>query len=150
MYSKKEAALLRKNFWTSFGQYMGPLPGADGETVTWMNYKTGIRHIYFRMDADNKTASIAIELRHTEPGLQKKYFKKFEVLKTLLHQTAGEEWQWQLHTRDEDGKLVSRIVMVLNGVNLFHKDDWPAIISFLKPRMLALDTFWSLVKENFE
>ena len=115
-----------------------------------MNYKTGIKHIYFRMDANNKMASISIELRHSEPGLQKEYFKKLEALKTLLHQTAGEEWQWQLHEHDGDGKLVSRIAMVLNDVNLFHKADWPVIISFLKPRMLALDTFWKLVKENFE
>ncbi|MGZ8552516.1 MAG: DUF4268 domain-containing protein, partial [Chitinophagaceae bacterium] len=64
MYSKQEASLLRKRFWTQFGQYMRPLPGADGETVNWLNYKTGIKDLYFRMDADSKQATIAIELRH--------------------------------------------------------------------------------------
>jgi len=28
--------------------------------------------------------------------------------------------------------------------------DWPAMISFLKPRVIALDQFWNLVKEEFE
>jgi len=51
---------------------------------------------------------------------------------------------------DEDAKLVSRIGTTLRGVNIFDTADWPAIISFLKPRMQALDNFWSLVKETFE
>jgi hypothetical protein len=28
--------------------------------------------------------------------------------------------------------------------------DWPAIISFLKPRIIALDEFWENVKPGFE
>jgi hypothetical protein len=30
------------------------------------------------------------------------------------------------------------------------RDDWPAIISFLKPRIIALDAFWSQAKYGFE
>jgi hypothetical protein len=126
------------------------LTGAGGEPVNWLNYKTGIKHLYFRMDADNKRASIAIELRHSDPLLQQYYFEKFGELKKLLQQTIGESWQWELHTIDEDAKLVSRIGTTLKGVNIFDTADWPAIISFFKPRMQALDNFWSLVKEAFE
>ena len=149
MYSRQEASQLRKNFWTSFGQYMRPLPNADGERVNWLNYKTGVRHLYFRMDADNKWASIAIEMRHPDSSLQQEYFQKFVALKNILHDTLQEEWEWQMHAVDEDGKPVSRISKTIHGVNIFNNADWPAIISFLKPRMLALDNFWSLVKEGF-
>lgn len=149
MYSRQEASQLRKNFWTSFGQYMRPLPNAEGETVNWLNYKTGIRHLYFRMDADNKQAGIAIEMRHPDILLQQEYFQKFVALKNILHDTLQEEWEWQLHAVDEDGRPVSRIGKTINGVNIFNSSDWPAIISFLKPRMLALDHFWSLAKEGF-
>ncbi len=150
MYSKQEASQLRKKFWTQFGQYMRPLPGADGGPVNWLNYKTGIKHLYFRMDVNNKVATIAIELRHSDPLLQQFYFEKFTELKKPFQQTIGEKWQWELHVIDEDGKLVSRISTMLKGVNIFDTADWPAIISFLKPRMLALDSFWVLVKEGFE
>ncbi len=54
-----------------------------------------------------------------------------------------------MFTTDEDGKQVSRISSQLNMVNVFDMNDWPAIISFLKPRMLALDTFWNMVKDGF-
>jgi len=37
----------------------------------------------------------------------------------------------------------------LKEVNIFDTNAWPAIISFLKPRIIALDKFWSLVKDGF-
>jgi hypothetical protein len=150
MYSKQEASQLRKNFWTSFGQYMKPLRNADGETVNWLNYKTGIKHLYFRMDANNKEATIAIEMQHPDPELQQLYFEKFHQLQSFFDETVGEKWNWELHIIDEDGKTVSRIGTVLKGVNIFNSVDWPLIISFLKPRMIALDSFWAMVKDGFE
>lgn len=150
MYSKQEASLVRKNFWTSFGQYMRPLPGADGETVNWLNYKTGIRQIYFRMDADKEKASIAIELRQTDPVQQQYYFEQLGQLRALLEEETGEKWDWQLLQKDEDGNMVSRIGTALSSVNIFNSNDWPAIISFLKPRMLALDRFWNMIKDSLE
>jgi hypothetical protein len=150
MYSKREASLRRKNFWTQFGQYMRPLQNATNEPVNWLNYKTGARHIYFRLDAGVNQATIAIELRHPDAPQQTQYLEKFRKFENLLHQTIGEKWQWQLHAIDEDGKLVSRIGTKLDDVNIFNNGDWPAIISFFKPRMIALDAFWNLVKEEFE
>lgn len=102
------------------------------------------------MDADNKQATIAIELCHTDLLQQQYYFEKFRELEKLFQQTIGENWQWELHTIDEDGKQVSRICKILKNVNVFDKADWSAIISFLKPRILAMDSFWNLVKETFE
>jgi len=38
----------------------------------------------------------------------------------------------------------------LPAVNILKENDWPAIISFLKPRIIALDKFWILVKDSFD
>jgi hypothetical protein len=149
MYTRQEASLIRKQFWTSFGQYMRPLPGANGDTINWLNYKTGIRHLYFRMDADTTQASIAIELRHTNLSLQQQYFEQLQQVKILLEEQTGEEWKWELHQPDEDGNMVSRVSIALEKVNIFNTANWPTIISFLKPRILALDKFWDLVKDGF-
>ena len=54
MYSKHEASQLRQEFWTPFGRYMQPVLSSEGERVNWINYKTGAKHIYFRMDAGTK------------------------------------------------------------------------------------------------
>ncbi|MCG2613179.1 DUF4268 domain-containing protein [Terrimonas sp. NA20] len=147
MYGKQEASLMRKEFWTSLGLYMRPLLGAEGEPVNWLNYKTGVKHIYFRMDADNKKASIGIELRQVDESVRKDYFARLVQMRGMLEEEAGEGWVWEEDRLDEDGRVFSRIGISIDGVNIFNKADWPAMISFLKPRMLALDNFWWQVKD---
>lgn len=150
MYSKQEASVIKKKFWTSFGQYMKPLPNSDGEIINWLNYKTGIKHLYFRMDIDNKHASVSIELKHPDTEMQQQYFEQFVQLKNILQESTGEEWVWEMQATDEDGNTISRIGITLEKVNIFNTEDWSAIISFLKPRIIALDHFWSTVKYGFE
>jgi hypothetical protein len=150
MYSRQHASELRQAFWTAFGKYMQPILSAEGEKVNWVNYKTGEKNIYFRMNATNRSSSIAIEITHADIELQQLYFEQFVQLKTLLHNTLNEEWKWQLHFVDENGKVISRIYKELNNVSLFNQNDWPALISFFKPRIIALDEFWSSAKYGFE
>lgn len=150
MYSKQEAAQLKKEFWTAFGQYMMPVVPAEGEKISWVNYKTGEKNIAFRLQADNVKATVAIELTHTDTGIQQLYYEQFLQLKKILESSTGGEWAWQLHTKDEYGKTVSRIVTELMQVSVFKKEDWPKLISFFKTNMIALDEFWSNVKYSFE
>jgi hypothetical protein len=150
MYSKQEASRLRQEFWTVFGQYMTPVLSAEGEKVNWVNYKTGIKNLVFRMEAGTKTAMIAIELNHPDAGLRELYFEQFLQMKNLLHGTLEEDWTWAGTMYDESGKAVSRIFKECNGVNILKKEDWPKLISFFKPRIVALDAFWSDARYVFE
>ncbi|WP_121355428.1 DUF4268 domain-containing protein [Flavisolibacter nicotianae] len=150
MYSKQEAAQLRQAFWTTFGQYMSPVVSAEGEKINWVNYKTGEKNIQFRMAADNKKATISIDLTHKDRDIQQLYFEQFGELKKFLRDATGEEWTWQLHALDEFGKNISRIFVEKGGVSIFQKSDWPELISFFKQRIIALDEFWSQVKYSFE
>ncbi len=150
MYTKQEASTLRQAFWTRFGQYMKPVLGAMGEPVNWVNYKTGIKGIFFRMDADLDQASIAIEIRQTDELLYLHYLEKIIQLRPMLEETMEESWQWDIDQVDASGNHHSRIGITLNGVNIFNSNDWPAIISFLKPRIVALDAFWNLAKDLVE
>jgi hypothetical protein len=150
MYSRHQTAQLKKEFWTAFGQYMAPILSADREKINWINYKTGEKDIAFRMQADNNKAFIGIELIHKDFGIQQLYFEQFVQLKPIMEQTLEEEWNWLLHTHDENGKTVSRIYSEHLGVSIFKREDWPAMISFFKPRIIALDEFWSSVKYTFE
>jgi len=150
MYSKEQASQIRQSFWTTFGQYISPQPSAEGLKINWVNYKTGIKYINFRMQAENRTASIAIELSHPDTGIQELFFEQFEELKIVLNDALNEEWEWELHGRDEYGKIVSRIYKTLQNASVFDKADWPALISFFKPRIIALDEFWSDAKYSFD
>jgi hypothetical protein len=150
MFSKQEAAALRQEFWTTFGRYLAPIPSAGGGRANWVNYKTGVRDIQFRMDADNKRAIISIELTHKDPGVQELVFAQFEELKTLLHNTLGETWTWEPQVRNEHGQRISRVFCELENVSVFRREDWPAMIAFFKQRIIALDEFWSMARDIFE
>ncbi|WP_341840691.1 DUF4268 domain-containing protein [Chitinophaga caseinilytica] len=150
MYSKEETSRIREAFWTAFGQYIAPHMSAEGNRVNWTNYKTGVKHIYFRMQAGHRNAAIAIEVAHPDAGVQELFFEQFREFKSALESHLGETWTWELHTRDDYGKTISRIYKELPGVSVFRQEDWPALISFFKPRILALDAFWSERKYPFE
>jgi hypothetical protein len=102
------------------------------------------------MTAYNRSATIGIELSQPDAGIQELFFEQFTEFKSILNQYLGEEWEWQLHHRDDEGKLISRIYTQINEVSIFNKNDWPALISFFKPRMIALDEFWNDVKYAFD
>lgn len=150
MYSRTETAKTREDFWTVFGQYMKPVPSSEGLRVNWQNYKTGIKKINFRMKAEKDFASIGIEITHPDEDLQQLYFEQFQEFSKLLTSELGEEWDWELHARDEFGKVISSIQKIKKGVNIMDQKDWPEIISFLKPRIIALDAFWGNIKPAFE
>lgn len=149
MYSKQEAARLKKEFWTILGKYLAPIPSSDEEKVNWMNYKTGEKDIYFRMNADTKKASISIELTHKDPVIQEFYYSHFISLKPVFEEFAG-SWKWKLLKLDSNGQLVSIICREKTGLNILKKEDWPELITFFKTNIIALDKFWNSVKYSFE
>lgn len=150
LYSREEAKRLKEQFWTTFGQYMFMVPSAEEDKVNWVNYKTGIKYLYFRMDATNKTASIFIELTHPDEGIRRLMFEQLKEFKTVFENIVNEEWEWDEVYYDENGKKTSRVSTSISKVSLFNQDHWPQIISFFKPRIIALDEFWSLSKYSFE
>lgn len=149
MYTRQQASIIRDEFWTAFGQYMAPVPSMEGLKVNWLNYKTGEKDIRFRMEADTKRASIGIVLVHKDPVVRMLYFEQLHELKNILREYTQEEWTWNREISDDSLGTISSVHQVLSGVNIFDRDQWPAIIRFLKPRIIALDAFWYTVKDSF-
>jgi hypothetical protein len=123
---------------------------AEMTKINWVNYHTRVKDVYFRMDAGQKSAAIFISIEHRDLGIQELFFHQFVELKTLLHDALGEKWDWQLHAQVDDGKIISKISKELHGVSIFNKDQWGELISFFKPRIIALDSFWENARYTFE
>ena len=150
MYTREQASQIRQAFWTTFGQYISLHDSAEGTKVNWVNYKTGFKHIYFRMKADKKGGWVGIELTDPDVEIQELFYEQFLQNKLYLESVLGETWEWQLHTGDETGRTISTIGISISNVSVFKQDDWPALISFFKPRMIALDEFWTDAQYSFE
>ena len=150
MYIRQEISKQKQAFWTAFGQYMQPVLSAEGLPVNWINYKTGVAGINFRMDADNMHASISIVLSNKDKQVQEAHYEQLVQLKTILRNAIGEDWLWQPTVQDEYGKTMSRVGKTLSPININNSEDWPTLISFFKPHIMALDAFWSEVKYGFQ
>ncbi|RZJ80823.1 MAG: DUF4268 domain-containing protein [Flavobacterium sp.] len=150
MYSKEEASKLRQQFWITFGKYMKPIPSAEGIPINWVNYKTGVKNVFFKMNAEQKHATISIAITHADLATRILFFEQFLAFKNLFNDAINEEWEWELNAVDEYGIALSKISKTITHISVFNQQDWPTIISFLKPRIIALDQFWTDVKPVFE
>ena len=149
MYSRKQASQLKQEFWTTYGQYMRPIMSAEGLRVNWVNYKTGVKHLRFVTDADNRKATIGIELSHPDKDIQLLFMEQFEQMRSFLESTLTEPWVWDDQAYDHLGRPICMIYTTREAVNVLDKDSWPDLIQFFKPRMIALDEFWSMAFETF-
>lgn len=150
MYSKEEASKIRQQFWITFGKYIKPIPSAEGLVINWVNYKTGVKHIFFKMNAEQRYTIISIDITHPDQETRQLFFEQFKAFKTLLNDALGEDWIWQKEITDDFGVPLARISKKIDEVSIYNQQDWPASISFLKPRIIALDQFWTNVKPIFE
>jgi len=140
MYTRGESSQIKQEFWTTFGKYMAPIRSAEGMRINWINYRTGVKDVYFRMETLTTSASIFISMEHKDEGIRELFYEQFLELKLMLEDAVGEAWTWQ----------PARIIKELPNTSVFNREQWPELITFFKPRIIALDSFWENAKYNFE
>jgi len=150
MFSKEQASALRMEFWNLFGQSLKGKMSAEGMRINWINYKTGVKDVYFRMNAESKRATIGIQITHQDLGLQELFYQQFLEAKSPLENTLGEKWIWEEAISTPEGKIISQIYTVLEDRSIFNQKHWPEIMKFLKPRIIKLDEFWSVAGDVFK
>jgi hypothetical protein len=153
MYTREQASQVKQVFWTKFGKYMAPVLSANGEKINWINYKTGIRNLKFCMNVTSEEAYIGIEIQHKNPTHASKIYDQFVLLKPKLEEVLDECWHWERICEKGSDHFLSRISIRLQSCDIRNESSWAIIISFLKPRIIALDKFWceySMIFEGIE
>ncbi|MGC4039649.1 MAG: DUF4268 domain-containing protein [Flavobacterium sp.] len=133
MYSKKEAALIKKDFWTAF---------AAVYPRKWLLYDTKIKDVAFKFYVDNKKAQVLLDIEPKEEELRKIYFEKIESLKTILHEDFLSEAILERNFYLENGKVISRIWIEKLGVSLNNKNTWGEIFAFFNETMAQFELFF--------
>jgi hypothetical protein len=102
------------------------------------------------MNAEQHKASIAIVFSHPDRELQLLYFEQLTAFKNLFKAAVNEEWEWNAEAKNEFGVAQCQVSMSMDNCSVYNQQNWPSLISFLKPRLIALDQFWEDVKPIFE
>ncbi|WP_334057698.1 DUF4268 domain-containing protein [Polaribacter sp. P097] len=133
MFSKEEAAQLRKLFWTSFGKSF---------PRKWLLYNTKIKGFAFKFVADRKKAMVCLDIEHPEEIANELLFDQMLSLKTLLTNEIPEiifDNSYEL----ESGKQIHRIYVPFdNKFSIYNKDTWRDCYEFFVEEMSKFELFF--------
>ncbi len=150
MYSKEQVKEFKVSFWTSFGLYMKKHQKRGEDKINWVNYKTKIKDLYFRLNATNKKVSFAIELQHKDEGIRELFFDQFLELKTVLEDNFNYPLTWEKNDLNDFNIPISSIKIEYGGVNIFDKNTWQEAFMFMEKNMLSIHEFWGDFKDVFK
>ena len=125
MFSKEEAANLKKEFWTAFGKSF---------PKKWLLYNTKIKDFSFKFYADNKKAEVSLNIEMLDEVFRNAYFEKIQSLENLWREEIPEVLFDKNYTL-ENGKLISKIWVEKLDVSLFNKNSWREIFEFFVENM---------------
>lgn len=132
MFSKEQAANLKKEFWTAFGKSF---------PRKWLLYDTKIKDLSFKFYADNKKAEVSLNIEMPDEVYRNAYFEKFESLENLWRDEMPELIFDEYHTLD-NGKIISKIWVEKFEVSQFNKNTWRGIFEFFTENMTKMETLF--------
>ena len=133
MFSKEEAAQLRKEFWTSFGKSF---------PRKWLLYNTGIKGFSFKFVGDRKKAAVVLDIENPDELVNLLYFDQMLSLKTLL-ETEIPEVIFDDDYVLESGKSIHRIyVPYEKKFSINNKNTWRDCYEFYVETMSKLELFY--------
>ena len=133
MFSKEEAALLRKEFWTSFGKSF---------PRKWLLYNSKIKGFSFKFLADRKKAAVCLDIENPDALTNLLYYDQMLSLKTLL-ETEIPEVIFNAEYELESGKIIHRIYVPFEGnFSIHNKNTWRACFEFYVETMSKFELFF--------
>ena len=85
MYGKEEIKEMRAVFWSAFEARMSNHRSASNSNkINWAHYRTNIPHLYFRIETNDKSVAICIDIQHNDDGIRHLFYEQFTELKAVL------------------------------------------------------------------
>lgn len=147
MLSREAKKEMNTEFWGLFRKEMRKYKSSNGFGMNWTNYPSDVKYVYIRMETDGKSARLCMDIQAKDEGIRSIIWEQMTELKKVLEAEMNWETVWIEHFINKDGLTLSRIKWEKEGVNFFHKEDWPEIMSFLKDRIIEFDVFYQEFKD---
>ena len=133
MFSKDESKKLRQQFWTSFGIVY---------RTKWILYDTKQKEIQLKFTFNRKFAQVSLDVIDPDELVRAYDFEKLLSLKQILRNEYLPEAVFEEAYELPEGKLISRVHVQLDGVNIHNRQQWPEVMKFLNDKMLQLEAFF--------
>ena len=134
MFSREESALLRKEFWTSFGKSF---------PKKWLLYNTKIKGFRFKFVADRKQALVCLDIEHPEEIYNELLYNQLLSLKNILLSEYLPDAIFDESYELESGKIICRIyVKHQKKFSIHNKNTWRDCYEFFTATMPKFEQFF--------
>lgn len=138
--SSKNRHQVRLEFWAQL------LPQLKGQTPIYQNSSptkdhwliaggANISGVRYCLLITQKYAGVQLEFGRKNQDENKALFDELKKHQTEIEATFGQPLEWDRW----DDKISSRVGFFKHGVNLFNKEDWPAMTAFIKDHIIKLE-----------
>ena len=135
MFSKEEAAQMRKDFWIAFGKSF---------PRKWIKYNTQIKGFSFKFVAELKQALVVLDIEQPDEINNELLFEQLQSLKTILENEFLPEIIFDSEYLLESGKIIHRIyVLYPKKFSIYNKDSWRDCFEFFVKNMHQFELFFS-------
>lgn len=141
MYNREESKKIRQEFWTSFGK---------NYPRKWLLYNTKIKDLSLKFTFNLRIAEVSIDLDATDKILRQYYFEKLQSLQAILKEEYLPDAILAEAYELENGKIISRLYVTKEGVNIHNKKDWPVVQEWLSEKMDSLERFYLEYRDFIE
>jgi hypothetical protein len=139
MFSKEDSAVLRKEFWTSFGKSF---------PRKWLLYNTKIKGLNFKFVADRKKAMICLDIEHSDEIASEIIYDQILSLKTILIEEYLPEVIFDGSYELENGKIIRRIyINHTEKFSIYNKNTWRSCYEFYVKFMPKFELFFYEYKD---
>ena len=149
MYDRDTVRNTKSLFYTSYGKFMKNEISKSGLKVKWINYQTGIKQLYIRLEANQKNARVCIDLQQKDKDIRELQYAQFIELNKVFTNVSNVKWVWKENHINANNEQCSRIYAELENFNIYDKSNWKAAFDFYKKSMNHFDEFWCDYKELF-
>ena len=149
MYDKETVRNTNKLFYTSFGRYISGFKSSNGSKIKWINYDTGIKGIFVRINANQQNAIVSIDVQHKDADIRELQYEQFLQLRPIFTNCSETDWSWNKNFTNANNISFPRIYSILPQFNIYEKSQWKLAFEFYKKALLHFDVFWCDYKELF-
>lgn len=134
MFSKEEAARLRKEFWVSFGKSF---------PRKWLLYNTKVKGFSFKFVADRKKALACLDIDSADAIKNELLWDQMVALKSVIEDEYLPEVIFDDSFELENGKRIYRIYVPLEEkFSIYNKNTWSTAYEFFYEKMTQFEMIY--------
>lgn len=134
MFSKEEAARLRKEFWVSFGKSF---------PRKWLLYNTKVKGFSFKFVADRKKALVCLDIDSADAIKNELLWDQMVALKSVIEDEYLPEVIFDDSYELENGKRIYRIYVPLEEkFSIYNKNTWSTAFEFFYEKMTQFEMIY--------